>query len=216
MANSSEKISLYNLAADDAIPNYLNSLKFKQSNVVGDVKLALGYSAFFIAAACFAWDYKLGFETTKLYTTIAVSLYMLLNGALTLWITFVEKGVVYQGTSPSGEKISITSATKKNEPIYKLAITITPKSSKPQKFEVTKPFATFFDESGYFVAVPFQEILATTVPVIGQRDPKRNKTESQKMLDANPELLNAYLASTTEGSTGVEAVDDHDGKRRKH
>ena len=53
------------------------------------------------------------------------------------------------------------------------------------------------------------------MPVIGLRDPKRVKTESQKILDANPELLNAYLAATTEGSTGAEVVNEQGGKRRK-
>jgi hypothetical protein len=91
--------------SDDAIPNYLNSLKFRQSHTLTDVRLALGYTAFGIAAACFFWDYKLGFESTKYYTAAAVTLYTLINGALTLWIMFREKGVVYEGTSPSGEKV---------------------------------------------------------------------------------------------------------------
>lgn len=90
---------------DDAIPNYLNSLKFKQTFFLSDVRLGLGYSAFLIAAACFAWDYKLGFENTKIYTAVAVAVYTILNGLLTFWMMFVEKGVVYQGTSPSGEKV---------------------------------------------------------------------------------------------------------------
>lgn len=93
--------------SDDAIPNYLNSLKFTQSHTLTDVRLALGYSAFFLAAACFAWDYYLGWDNTKLYTAIAVGVYTLLNGALTGWIMFVEKGVVYEGTSPSGEKVRL-------------------------------------------------------------------------------------------------------------
>jgi hypothetical protein len=90
---------------DDAIPNYLNSLKFKQTHFLTDVRLGLGYSAFLIAAACFAWDYKLGFESTKIYTGVAVALYTILNGGLTLWTMYVEKGVVYQGTSPDGEQV---------------------------------------------------------------------------------------------------------------
>lgn len=90
---------------DDAIPNYLNSLKFKQTHFLSDVRLGLGYSAFLIAAACFAWDYKLGFEDTKFYTAIAVAVYTVLNGVLTFWMMFVEKGVIYQGIAPSGEKV---------------------------------------------------------------------------------------------------------------
>ena len=70
-----------------------------------DVRLALGYGAFAIAAACALWDYKLGFDNTKMYTAIAVTVYTLLQGALALWITYVEDGAVYQGTAPSGEQV---------------------------------------------------------------------------------------------------------------
>ncbi|KAM0515842.1 hypothetical protein ACHAPE_005921 [Trichoderma viride] len=215
---AAEKISLYNLAdlkntADDAIPNYLNSLKFKQTHFLSDVRLGLGYTAFIICAACFAWDYKLGFEDTKIYTTIAVTLYTLLNGALTFWMMFVEKGVVYQGTTPSGEKITVVSTTKKLDPTYRLSITVTDKSAKSHIIEVAKPFASFFDESGYFVAVPFQQILATAVPVIGKVDPRRIKSESQDMLNANPELLDAILAANSGAATGVDASEG--GRQRK-
>lgn len=94
--------------SDDAIPNYLNSLKFKQIHTLTDTRLALGYSAFAIAGACFAWDYKFGFESTKYYTAAAVAVYALLNAVLTYWIAYVEKGVVYQGVAPSGDKVRLS------------------------------------------------------------------------------------------------------------
>lgn len=93
--------------SDDAITNYLNSLKFKQSHSLTDVRLALGYSAFLVAAACFLWDYKFGFESTKYYTAAAVAIYTVLNGLLTLWIWGKEKGTVYVGTAPSGETVCV-------------------------------------------------------------------------------------------------------------
>ncbi|KEY70024.1 hypothetical protein S7711_04039 [Stachybotrys chartarum IBT 7711] len=224
MANASEKISLYNLAdlkntSDDAIPNYLNSLNFKQSHYLTDVRLALGYTAFTIAAACFAWDYKLGFEDTKLYTAVAVVIYTIINSGLSLWIMYVEKGVIYQGHAPSGEKITITSTTKKYDPTYRLSIQIVPKSGESQTLELAKPFNQWFDETGLFVAVPFQEVLASGVPVIGKHDPRRVKAESQALYDANPELLDAVLAANTEGvsgaSTAAEPTEKKGGKRRK-
>lgn len=112
MAVSKERITVYNLAdlkntSDDAIPNYLNSLKFSQSHALTDVRLALGYSAFLLAAACFLWDYKLGFESTKYYTAGAVAVYTILNSALTLWIWLKEKGIIYVGTAPDGETVRI-------------------------------------------------------------------------------------------------------------
>lgn len=77
-----------------------------------DVRLALGYGAFILAGACAAWDYKFGFEATKLYTAAAVIIYTLLQGALALWISKVEEGTVYQGTAPSGEQVRLPFAKK--------------------------------------------------------------------------------------------------------
>ncbi|UNI25089.1 hypothetical protein JDV02_010793 [Purpureocillium takamizusanense] len=236
---ATEKISLYNLAdlkntSDDAIPNYLNSLKFKQSHFLTDVRLALGYTGFALAAACFLWDYKLGFESTKTYTAVAVAVYTLINGALTFWMAEVEKGTVYQGVAPSGEKITIKTATKKNDPTYRLTISVEPNSKNagagaapPEVVELSTPFTAFFDETGRFVAQPFQEALASAVPLIGRRDPKRVKLASQAMLDANPDLLDAVLAAnnssgsagedpaSSSAATGAEPAEKKGGKRRK-
>ena len=82
---------------DDALPNYLTSLKFKQSHFFTDVRLALGYSAVVIAATTFYADYKLGWDKTKFWTCWAVLVYFFLNGALTFWIWGVEKGIVFAG-----------------------------------------------------------------------------------------------------------------------
>lgn len=94
-------------ATDDAIANYLNSLGFKQTHTMGDVRLALGYGSFFVSAACFAWDYKFGFEDTKMYSAAAVVVYVLLQGVLWWWTKFIEDGNVYQGSAPSGEQVRL-------------------------------------------------------------------------------------------------------------
>ncbi|KAK2058928.1 microsomal signal peptidase 25 kDa subunit [Colletotrichum caudatum] len=214
--SSSERITVYNLAdlkntSDDALPNYLNSLKFTQTHTLTDVRLALGYSAFLIAGACFLWDYKLGFESTKYYTAAAVALYSLLNSALTIWIWLKEAGTVYEGTSPSGEKISIATSTKKNDPTYHMKITLTSKNGEKKTLDLSKPFAEWFDPQGHFVAVPFQEVLATNISTIGKLDPKRIKSASQTY-SAN--VLNALYAESTATGSGAEA-DKGVSKRRK-
>ncbi|KAI0798954.1 microsomal signal peptidase 25 kDa subunit-domain-containing protein [Xylaria sp. FL0064] len=215
---SQERISVYNLAdlkntSDDAIPNYLNSLKFRQDHSLVDTRLALGYGAFAIAAACFLWDYKLGFESTKWYTAAAVALYSLINGALSIWITFVEKGTVYQSRAPDGTKISISTSTKKNEPIYHVTVEVTPKSGAPSKIEFARSFTEWFDVQGHFVALPFQIMLATTVPLIAQADPKRaapaaplaaplppSAETSSDFLNVDAATLDALAAAETTGA----------------
>ncbi|KAI8233945.1 Signal peptidase complex subunit SPC2 [Colletotrichum sp. SAR 10_99] len=217
--SSSERITVHNLAdlkntSDDALPNYLNSLKFTQSHTLTDVRLGLGWGAFLIAAACFGWDYKFGFDATKYYTAAAVVVYSILNGALTLWIWLKEAGTVYEGTSPSGERINIATSTKKNVPIYNMKITITPKNGASKTLELAKPFNQWFDSQGHFVASPFQEILATNIPTIGKLDPKRVQSTSQTY---SADVLDAlYAESTATGSgSGAEAAAKGSSKRRK-
>ncbi|KAI0022323.1 microsomal signal peptidase 25 kDa subunit-domain-containing protein [Xylariomycetidae sp. FL0641] len=221
---SQERITVHNLAdlkntSDDAIPNYLNSLKFKQDHKLVDTRLVLGYSAFFVAAACFAWDYKLGFDATRTWTTVAVALYAVLNTALTFWIGFVEKSTVYQGTAPDGSHVSIATSTKKNDPTYYVTITVTPpkSSGKPQVVEFARPFKNWFDAQGHFIAPPFQTMLATSVPVIAQADPKRiaavSDAFSSDLLNADPSMLDAIAAADTTGAETAGA--GKKSKRRK-
>ena len=87
---------------DDALPNYLTSLKFKQSHLLTDVRLSLGYTAVVIAAITFGLDYKLGWDKTKDLTLWAVVLYFIVNGALTYWIWGVEKGKIFTGENEHG------------------------------------------------------------------------------------------------------------------
>ncbi|KAI5919498.1 microsomal signal peptidase 25 kDa subunit-domain-containing protein [Camillea tinctor] len=219
---SQERITVHNLAdlkntSDDAIPNYLNSLKFKQVHTLVDTRLALGYSAFLIAGACFLWDYKLGFEETKYYTAAAVALYTVLNGILTFWIGFVEKGTVYQGTAPDGSKISVSTSTKKNVPIYNVKVTVTPKKGEPQTIELARSFTEWFDAQGHFIALPFQTMLATTVPLVGKADPKRAAVATPDFMNTDSEVLDALLAAQPTGadSTDADAGAGKKSKRRK-
>jgi hypothetical protein len=91
--------------SDDALPNYLNSLSFTQSHYYTDIRLALGYTAVAIAGVLFYVDWKLGWDVTKPYTLPAVLIYMVLNGAFTYWLWWVEGDKVYVGEK-NGKKVS--------------------------------------------------------------------------------------------------------------
>jgi hypothetical protein len=52
----------------------------------------------------FVADYKLGWEATRSYTAPAVGVYLVLNSALTAWMYFVEKGLIFEGTR-DGKKV---------------------------------------------------------------------------------------------------------------
>ena len=57
-----------------------------------------------LAAACFAWDYYLGFERTKIWTMAAVGCYTVLNYGMTRWTKDMERGTIYLGRSPDGKQ----------------------------------------------------------------------------------------------------------------
>ncbi|KAL8691522.1 MAG: hypothetical protein Q9218_003265 [Villophora microphyllina] len=184
------KISIYSLSdlknnTDDALPNYLTSLKFKQSHFLTDVRLALGYSAVVIAGVTFYADHKLGWDATKYWTLWAVVAYFILNGALTYWIWGVEKGKIFSGEindtlstlglrlAKKHSKVSLASSVSKHKPIYNLQVRYEKQGTEPQTLKISAPFTKWFDSDGCFVATPFQQWLASEIPIIGEADPKK-------------------------------------------
>ncbi|KAI9694350.1 MAG: hypothetical protein M1820_008998 [Bogoriella megaspora] len=170
------KITLYSLpdlknTTDDALPNYLTSLKFRQSHYYADVRLALGYTAVIIAAATFYFDYKLGWDATKQWTAVAVVVYFALNGAFTYWMWGVEKGLIFTGEK-DGVQLSLSSKTEKHVPTYILTVR-TRKGTQGQwkESQISAPFTRWFSADGFFVPKPFQQWLASEVAVIGEADP---------------------------------------------
>ncbi|KAI9657599.1 MAG: hypothetical protein M1821_002775 [Bathelium mastoideum] len=173
MAN---KITLHSLpdlknTTDDALPNYLNSLRFKQSHFYADVRLALGYTAVVIAGATFYFDYTLGWDKTKFWTAWAVIAYFALNGAFTYWIWAVEKGLVFSGEK-GGSQLTISSRTEKHNPTYFLTIRTKKSSSNSWKeSHIQAPFTRWFSSDGFFVPKPFQQWLASEIDLVGAADP---------------------------------------------
>jgi len=134
--------------------------------------LALGYSAVIISAATFAADYKLGWDKTKHWTAAAVVAYFILNSAFTYWTYFVEKGTVFVGDW-QGKRLTLSSKTEKHSPVYHLTAHITSSSGSrlAPEVQVSAPFSKWFTSDGVFAAKPFQQWLASAVPVVGEADP---------------------------------------------
>ncbi len=110
-------------------------------------------------------------------------------------------------------------------PVYNVAISVRPKkSAKPVEISLSRPFAEWFDLAGHFIVPPFQTMLATSVPAIGQLDPKRVAPAQAAGVEAadqkySAEMLDMLAASTPGmGSTGSSAGSisaKKGGKRRK-
>jgi hypothetical protein len=56
-------------------------------------------------------------------------------------------------------------------PIYKVTIRHTTPQKQWKEFKVEAPFTRWFTSDGSFVAKPFQQFLASEIPVIGAADP---------------------------------------------
>lgn len=51
--------------------------------------------------------------------------------------------------------------------------------------EVSSPFTRWFDVNGFFVARPFQQWLASEIPLIGQVDPKNKGGNAKAAANTN-------------------------------
>lgn len=142
-------------------------------------------------------------------------LYTLLNGALTYWIWGVEKGSIYIGTNKAGDRIEISSKTEKYVPIYNLTVTTYFKDHPkvPNTVMVKKPFTQWFDKAGHFVALPFQQMVASNVKIVGQADPGKvvaGKKKVVKVEEGENKSMDEKWASLLAESSGV-SLDDLSG-----
>ncbi|KAK9467223.1 signal peptidase complex subunit 2 [Lipomyces arxii] len=142
-------------ATDDEIVKILETKGFKQTFTLIDVRLAIGFLSVFVAAAVGGYDYYVGFEAAKYYTTIGVATYFVLNTILTSWLMFVEKGTFYQGFK-SSHKISVKSFTKKYTPVYEIHV-----SSKFKSIDAKLQFTEYFNTDGEIVNQPLERWLDT-------------------------------------------------------
>ncbi|KAI9756166.1 MAG: hypothetical protein M4579_003979 [Chaenotheca gracillima] len=187
MAAETPKIAVYSLpdlknTTDDALPNYLTSIGFKQSQLLSNIRLALQSSMVAIAGVAFYLDYTKDWSETKDFTLWAVVAYFLLSAVVTGLVWLVENGMVFQGTF-GDETLTLRTRTEKHDPTYYVSFSTTSSSSEP--VTVSVPFSTFFTSDGHFVAPPFQTWLASHIPIIGTADPARAKLASQSVVESS-------------------------------
>lgn len=79
-------------------------------------------------------------------------------------------------------KLSIASSIKKHTPIYNITARYSTSRGDWKTLELRAPFTRWFDADGFFVAKPFQQWLASEIPVIGQADPRTATKANQDAL----------------------------------
>lgn len=150
--------------------------RFTPSYTVTYIRLAIGYAAVAIALYIFYLDYilKIKFQDVKGVTTLAVVAYFILNGSLTLWQWFGERGLIFSGTRTEDSstltlKLHSHAPHRKYEPTYRLTAswTVVGGSAAAEKsgtLEVKAPFTNFFASDGHFVPEQFENWLRKAVP----------------------------------------------------
>ncbi len=116
------------------------------------------------------------------------------------------------------EQLTITSRTERLYPTYFVTarFNAAPSGGKPRwkEVEISAPFARWFTADGFFVAKPFQQWLASEVPLVGEADPAAvveeigrgsESSDSFQAQDAQPvtveELAGAGPAKKRTGSS---------------
>ncbi|MCJ1311788.1 hypothetical protein MMC25_005461 [Agyrium rufum] len=232
---ASSKISVYSLpdlknTTDDALPNYLTSLKITQSHFLTNVRLALGFTAVGIAGGLFYYDHKHGWAASRELTFYAVVAYFALNSLLTVWIWGVEKGKVFVG-GVGDSLLTISSSVSKHKPEYKLHIRWSNENTrgiyKWEEKDISAPFMRWFTEDGHFVAEPFQRWLAEEIPLVGVKAQESGAGKGSIAVESEPskggeggsvrggEVGRNTGAGNGSGDADVESPASAAGKRRK-
>ena len=110
----------------------------------------------------------------------------------------------------------IFTKTKKLDPNYQLTIQYqaSGSSSDMKEIKIQAPFMQWFTADGFFVSKPFQQWLASSIPLIGEADPKNAAGEGKD------EAASAQPVQSTSVPSAVESVASGSGregagKRRK-
>ncbi|CCD24785.1 signal peptidase complex subunit SPC2 NDAI_0D04720 [Naumovozyma dairenensis CBS 421] len=133
---------------DEALPSVLETLNYKESFKLIDIKLIIGYSIAAVAGTSFLLDKKLGHKNVIAYQEILVACYFFLSALLWYFKKYIEKSVTYTGQhSQNGSKIAISTSYEEAEPKY--YVTFVKNDTKDEEFKRVLETTKVFNEAGY-------------------------------------------------------------------
>lgn len=111
-------------------------------------------------------------------------------------------------------QISISSKSKKHDPTYYLAVSVSGSGATSKETKLESPFTTWFTADGFFVPQPLQKWLATSIPTIGEADPKNASKDGVDISGLDASQLDSLLKSATQ-ATGADVHPDSSKKIKR-
>ncbi|XP_067143307.1 signal peptidase complex subunit 2-like [Centruroides vittatus] len=154
-------------ALDDAVKKmFTEKLKYVENHRLMDGRLAISGIAVGTAMFALVWDYYYPFPLSRPILIACVTTYFILMGILTLYTTFLEKGIflVAFEKDPSGldpdQVWTVSSTLKRFDDKYHLSMIHTSgNSKKSQESSLEKSVSSWFDEKGNLIYDLFEQDL---------------------------------------------------------
>ncbi|KAL4220730.1 Signal peptidase complex subunit 2 [Mactra antiquata] len=158
-----DNAALKNALDDGAKKVMLDKFGFTESHRLMDGRLFICTIAVAFAMFALIWDYFNPFPESRPVLIICVLSYFVLMGVLTVYTTFMEKGIFLvaldkdrTGVDPDN-RWELASILKKYDDLYTLDMTYTNGNTKKTRSgKITKSVAEFFDENGTFCVDKFE------------------------------------------------------------
>jgi len=151
---------------DDAVKRVFvepdHRLGYRENHVLVDTRLTICVTA--VGAAMFAlvWDYLHPFPQSRPVLIVCVVSYFILMSILTVYTTFVEKGIFLRAvhSDPTGvdkDKLwTVSSCLKRFDDVYHLCIEYKAPNGKVFEANLSKSIANWFDTNGVLLTDKFE------------------------------------------------------------
>ncbi|TPX70805.1 hypothetical protein SpCBS45565_g01507 [Spizellomyces sp. 'palustris'] len=156
--------------------------KFKEIHIHTDRRLLLGYAACAFAAYASAYSYIVPFPDCKPVLLVCVVAYFILNGAMMVYATYIEKDIIFQGVKKDSlglepdKKVTVRANYKRFTPNYtvtfefgdeKDAMAKGMRGRAPSPIKLKKTFGDYYDVEGRLAPSVLVKDVASVVDSYG-------------------------------------------------